>query len=174
MNASPSQGYDRVARALHWVMAALILTALPLGLLHDALKPRNVMPLHKSLGITVLALAVLRILWRLSHAAPPLPASIAPAQRMAAGAVHGLLYLLMLAMPMSGWAVASMGKYPLSWFGLVALPKLPLVKGTPLGDMIRLGHTIGGWLMLALLVGHVAAALWHHFRLKDNVLQRMA
>ena len=164
--------YDSVARLLHWAMAALILTALGLGLLHDALKPMNVMPLHKSLGLSVLMLAVVRILWRLTHRAPPLPAHIPPAQRAATGAVHGLLYLLMLAMPMSGWATASAGKYPLSYFGLFAWPKLAVTKGSAAAGAAHQAHGVGGWLMLALVAGHIAAAIWHRMR-RDGIMERM-
>ena len=162
--------YDTVARALHWAMAALILLALALGMLHDALKPMNVMPLHKSLGLSVLVLAVVRIVWRMTHAAPPLPASLPPVQRALTAMVHGLLYLLMLAMPMSGWATASAGKYPLSYFGLLAVPKLAMSK--PMGAIAHQAHGVQGWLMLALLAGHIGAAIWHRGR-RDGIMERM-
>lgn len=84
-----------------------------------------------------------------------------------------LLYGLMLAMPLSGWIMASAGKYPLTWFGLFDLPKLPVTRADPLYELGHEGHEILGWVMLALVIFHVGAALRHHFVLRDNVLQRM-
>jgi cytochrome b561 len=93
--------------------------------------------------------------------------------RLAARGVHVLLYGLMLAMPLSGWIMASAGKYPLTWFGLFDLPKLPVTRADPLYELGHEGHEILGWVMLALVIFHVGAALRHHFVLRDNVLQRM-
>lgn len=165
--------YDAVARALHWAIAVLILVNLPLGLLHDALKPVNVMPMHKSLGLTVLVLSVVRIVWRLLHPAPPLPGRLSMAQRSAATTVQGLLYILMLALPLSGWIFTSAGKYPLRIFNLFNWPKLALEKGSALEHLAHSGHAFGSWAMLILVVGHAGAALWHQFCLRDGIFRRM-
>jgi len=166
--------YNQVARALHWIMAVLVIGNLAGGLLHDALEDVvNLMPVHKAVGMSVLALAVVRIAWRFTYRAPAYPEEMGALARLAARGVHVLLYGLMLAMPLSGWIMASAGKYPLTWFGLVDLPKLPVTRADPLYDIGHEGHEILGWVMLALVILHVGAALRHHFVLRDSVLQRM-
>lgn len=159
--------YNAGARTLHWIIAALILGNLASGLLDFAI------PVHKAIGMTVLALSVVRLGWRLAWKAPPYPASMSRAEVGAAHGVHALLYLFMVGMPLSGWIFSSAGKYPLTWFGLIELPKLAVTKGSALVSAGRSFHEIGGWLLLALVAGHIAAALRHHFMLKDGVLRRM-
>lgn len=164
--------YGGGARALHWITAAVIFVVLPLGLLHDALKPFNVMPLHKGLGLTLLLVGPARILWRVTHRTvfPPLAS---PLLERAAAAVHGLLYLLILAMPLSGWVIASAGTYPLRLLGVVAWPKLAVAKGDAILGLAHEIHELGGWLLLGLIAVHAGAALWHHLHLRDGVLRRM-
>lgn len=170
-----SDRYNRVARALHWIIAALIIGNLAGGLLHDALEDViNLMPLHKASGMTVLALSLARIAWRFTWRAPAYPAEMSGLEVFAARATHGVFYALMLAMPVTGWIMSSAGKYPLSWFGLFDLPKLPVSRDDPLYAIGRGGHELLGWMFLALVILHVGAALRHHFILKDNVLRRMA
>ena len=123
--------YTRVAIAFHWVIAALIVFNLWLGLAHDSL-PRDwqVMPVHKSVGLTVLVLTLARIAWRLAHPAPPLPADLQPWERIAANASHFLLYAFMLAMPLTGWMMVSGPKRrPLEWFFQFDVPYLPVSSG---------------------------------------------
>lgn len=170
-----AQRYNRVARALHWIIAALIIGNLAGGLLHDALEDViNLMPLHKASGMTVLALSLVRIAWRVTWRAPAHPKGMSGLEVLAAKATHLLFYGLMLAMPVTGWIMSSAGKYPLSWFGLFDLPKLPVTRESTLYEIGHEGHELLGWLFLALVVLHVGAALRHHFLLKDNVLRRMA
>lgn len=170
-----SDRYNRVARALHWIIAALIIGNLAGGLLHDALEDViNLMPLHKASGMTVLALSLVRIAWRFTWRAPAYPAEMSGLEVFAARATHGVFYALMLAMPVTGWIMSSAAKYPLSWFGLIDLPKLPVSRDDPLYAIGRGGHELLGWMFLALVILHVGAALRHHFILKDNVLRRMA
>lgn len=170
-----AQRYNRVARALHWIIAALIIGNLAGGLLHDALEDViNLMPLHKASGMTVLALSLVRIAWRVTWRAPAHPKGMSGLEVLAAKATHLLFYGLMLAMPVTGWIMSSAGKYPLSWFGLFDLPKLPVTRDSALYNIGHEGHELLGWLFLALVVLHVGAALRHHFLLKDNVLRRMA
>lgn len=165
--------YSRVAIAFHWAIAALIVFNLWLGLGHDSL-PRewNVMPAHKAVGITILALTVARIVWRLTHPAPPPPADIQPWERIAARASHIALYGFMLAMPLTGWAMVSGAKRrPLDWFGAFDIPYLSVTE--PISEWGHDAHELLGWGLIALVVVHVAAALRHHFLLRDNVLARM-
>ncbi|WP_448657338.1 cytochrome b [Sphingomonas sp. CJ99] len=171
-----SRRYSRVAQAFHWAIAAAILVNLPLGLFSDALAPVTgpVMPLHKSIGLTVLALSVARLGWRIANPAPPLPATVSAAERRLAGAVHAFLYALMILVPLSGYAMSSAGNRPLDWFGLFPVPKLPVVRDTPLYDVAHEGHELLGLALGALAIGHILAALRHQWLLKDGMLKRMA
>lgn len=167
--------YNSVARALHWILAVLIIGNLAGGLLHDALEGViEVIPLHKATGILILALTVFRIMWRLTNRPPPLPGHVRGAERVGAQAAHVGLYTLMLLLPITGWIFSSAGKWPIGFYGLFDVPKLPFTKGDPIVGAAHEGHEILGWVFLALIVLHVAAALRHHFILKDNVLRRMA
>lgn len=170
----PTERYNHVARALHWIIAVLIIGNLAGGLLHEAIKDTvNLIPIHKASGMTVLALSLVRVAWRFTWRAPAYPPGMSALQSTAARATHLVFYGLMLAMPMSGWIMASAGKYPLSWFGLIDLPKLPVTRDDPLYGIAREAHEVLGWLFLALAVLHIAAALRHHFMLRDSVLRRM-
>lgn len=170
--------YDHVAMGLHWLMAAAILGLLGLGFTMTGLKPGSPLQfklyqLHKSVGVLVFLLAAARLGWRLGHRPPPLPAAMGPAERLLAHAGHGTLYALMLGLPLAGWAVVSTSPYniPTMVFGLVNLPHLPMPRD--LNPTAKGAHLIGAWLLVATLVGHVAAALRHHFVLRDEVLTRM-
>lgn len=174
---SPSR-YDRVAMTLHWVMAAAILALMTAGFVMTGLKPGSpqqfeMYQIHKSVGMTVLALAVLRLAWRLGHRPPPLPPAMTGWERTGAHVAHWGLYTLMIAMPLVGWAVVSTSPYniPTLLYGVVPVPHLPLPR--TLNDAAKLTHAAGAWLMIALLAGHVGAALRHHLLLKDDVLSRM-
>jgi cytochrome b561 len=166
--------YNRVARWLHWTIAVLIIANLVIGIFHDGLgKAFPAMPIHKSIGMLVLVLSLVRLGWRLTHPAPPLPASVSRIETGLAHGFHWLLYALMIVMPMSGWIFSSAGKYPLGFFGLFEIPKFALTKADPIVGLAHEGHEVLGYAMAALVVGHIAAALRHHFLLKDGVLRRM-
>ena len=164
--------YSSVAIAFHWTIAALILVNLAIGLLHDAFKGVPLMPLHKSIGLTVLVLSIARLGWRLGHPAPALPAGIPGWQRGLAGLTHAALYALMILMPLTGWwfVSAATKKNPLDWFGLFPIPYLPVTAG---GGLTHEAHEILGWAMLALIVLHVGGALKHHLIDRDTILLRM-
>jgi cytochrome b561 len=170
----PAERYNRLARALHWTIAVLVLGNIAGGLLHDTIKDTvNLMPIHKASGMTVLALTLVRVAWRFTWRAPAHPVGMSALEGLAAKGTHLVFYGLMLAMPVSGWLMASAGKYPLMWFGLFDLPKLPVTRDDPLYDVAHEAHELLGWLFLALAVLHIAAALRHHFLLRDSVLRRM-
>lgn len=169
--------YSTVAIAFHWTIAAMIIVNLWLGLFHDGLPSEwKVMPVHKALGITVLVLTIGRIIWRLMHRPPPMLASVTGWERTAATLMHWALYALMLIMPLTGWAMSSVGRdggppRPLTWFFLFDIPYLPVNSA-----MAGIGHDLHGilgYLMTFLVVLHIAAALRHHFLLKDATLVRM-
>lgn len=166
--------YDRGAIAFHWVIAALVLFNLWLGLFHDSLPSDwKVMPVHKSVGVTVLVLTLGRIAWRLTHKPPHLPGHMAGWEKSLTKAVHFIFYALLLVLPLTGWLLSSNPEKPrpIEWFFLFELPVLP---ATP--DIARAAHEaheILGLTMAALVVIHIAAALRHHFLLRDRVLARM-
>lgn len=161
-----AQRYSRGAILLHWGIAALVLVNLWIGLIGGS------MSAHKAIGITVLVLTLGRIGWRLGHAPPPLPPETSSWERLAATSAHLFFYALLLIVPLSGWAMVSGAKrYPLDWFGLFPLPYLPISPSAAgLGHEV---HEVVGFAMAGLVVLHVAAALRHHFLLRDGVLLRM-
>lgn len=168
-------GYTRTAVSLHWLIAGLIISAFALGWVMTEL---SVSPLkvkmfnwHKWVGMTILALAALRTIWRLTHPAPPLLPM--PAwQRVSAHALHGLLYLLMFALPLSGWAYSNATGYPIVYLGLWRLPDL-VAKDKELAAQLVDLHEALGWVLVAVLAVHVLAALKHHFVDRDDTLRRM-
>jgi cytochrome b561 len=175
-NQQPPDRYGAPAQIFHWVIAALIVTQfvlartaedLPLGVHKLALLAR-----HKSFGMTVLMLAVLRLLWRLWHPAPPLPSGMKPWERIAAHATHVAFYVLLFAMPLTGWMMSSAKNYSVSWFGLFTWPNL-IGKSEPAFDFLKSTHDLLSDVLFAIAVLHILAALKHHFWERDDVLLRM-
>jgi cytochrome b561 len=163
------------ARFFHWLMALAILGNGIFGLWMTGLAPSlskiNIFALHKSIGLTVLALFLLRLAWRMADRRPPDEPS--PAwQRLAAHVTHGLLYVLIVALPVSGWVFNSAHGYPLQWFKLFNLPPL-VAKDDAVRHIAIIVHEYLFYGLLLVLAAHAGAALWHHFILRDNVLRRM-
>ncbi len=171
-----STSYTPVAKALHWLMAVLIVGLLALGLvMHEMpLSPRKLelYSWHKWFGVTVFLLVWLRLAWRLTHRPPALPATLSPPMQRLARAGHALLYGLMIVIPLSGWLMSSAKGVQTVWFGVVPLPDL-LPRDRALGDLLQQAHQLLNLLLMLTLAGHVLAALWHHFVLKDDTLRRM-
>ena len=174
---STEQGWGALVRTFHWLIAVLIVAQGVIGLtmVQMGLTPAKVrvFALHKSIGMTILALVLLRIAWRLTERRPADPPAMPRWQRRAAHALHLALYALILALPLSGWWFNSTANAPLVWFGWFDLPSLtggydPIWKPRAL-----LLHQTLFWILVALLAGHVGAAFWHHFRERDDVLRRM-
>jgi cytochrome b561 len=168
--------YTAVAQALHWLIAALIVVQfslawtaddLPLGMHKLALLAR-----HKSFGMTVLMLAILRLAWRLFNPAPPLPAGMSKLERFLARATHVAFYVLLFAMPLSGWLMSSAKNYSVSWFGMFTWPNL-LAPNERWFDVLRSTHDVLSYVLFGVAILHIAAALKHHFWNKDDVLTRM-
>lgn len=169
----PVTRYNATARAIHAVLAVLVIVNLAVGLLQEQLeKAVNLTPLHMSIGLTVLFLSLARIAWRLTWKTPDYEPLLKRFDLLFAKIAHGLFYALMLILPLTGWIMASAGKGSLAWFG-VPFPKLAVEKGSQLAEVGSEGHEILGFAMLALVVLHVGAALRHHFILKDGVVRRM-
>jgi cytochrome b561 len=172
-----SARYSRVAILLHWLIAALILVNLYLGLFHeDMSKPvrASMMFYHKSIGLTVLALTMLRLVWRLMHRPPPDDAALKRWEVSLARATHWAFYFLLLAMPLTGWLLVSTGGKATSLFGLLNVPALPVSHADGPHDLFENLHTVFGYAMLALVVLHVAGALKHQLEGHRQVFGRMA
>jgi cytochrome b561 len=174
MKPDPSH-FNLLARLLHWSMAVLILTMLFVGVIMVAsltLRPALI-DLHRPLGIAILLLALVRLGNRLSHRPPPLPADLPALQKFAAVASHWVLYALMLAMPLIGWAMLSAGGYPVVMFGSVHLPAI--VPHSPgLYAPLRAAHGLLAYLLFATVLVHLSAALYHAWVRRDGVFQAMA
>ena len=161
---------------LHWLTFVLVLGMAFVGLLmvDMASSPAKIQvyALHKSFGLTVLALTALRLLWRLAGRTPQPVAGTAAWQHRLAQASHGALYLLLLAVPLSGWWFNSAAGFGLRWFALLPLPRLtsfdPATKA-----LARATHESLFYLLASVVLLHAAAALWHHYRLGDRTLSRM-
>jgi cytochrome b561 len=171
-----SAGYTGVAIGLHWLIAFAIIGAFALGLYMSDL-PLSPLKLklyswHKWAGVTIFLFVVLRLGWRMLHRPPELPAAMPAWQRQAAAATHVLLYLLMLAVPLSGWLMSSAKGFQTVWFGVLPLPDL-VGKSKELGDLLKEVHELLNFSMAALVVAHLGAALKHHFVDRDDVLARM-
>jgi cytochrome b561 len=172
---SSAARYTRTAVALHWLIAGLIACGFTLGMVMTdlAASPQKLRlySYHKWIGITVLGLAALRGLWRLTHAAPallPMPQW----QAIAAKFTHAFLYVLMFAIPLTGWAFSSASGYQVVYLGRFPLPNL-VAKNKALAESLTEVHETLAWLMLGIVVVHVAAALKHHFVDRDDTLRRM-
>ncbi|MDD2776843.1 MAG: cytochrome b [Gallionella sp.] len=166
--------YTYPAMALHWLMALLIFVAFPLGIYAHELPfsplKLQLISYHKWLGVTILGLLLLRVIWRLTHTPPALLAT--NWQRTAAHGVHGLIYALLLAIPLSGWLMSSAKGIPVVYFELWQLPDL-VSKNKELGDLLKELHEGLNIGLLVLVALHIAAALKHHLIDKDSTLRRM-
>ena len=175
MIRNPPQAWGRVSIALHWLTAALILGLAAVGLLMTELPTSplkmQIYGLHKSFGLTVLALTLLRLAWRLLAGSPEaLPGN--KLQLLASRAVHAMLYALLFAIPLSGWLYNSASGFPLRWFGM-PMPKLFTGFNPALKQLAHALHENLFYLLAVLLVLHAGAALFHHYVRKDDTLKRM-
>jgi len=173
--------YGVVAMTLHWLIAAAIIGMLVFGKYMNGLPDTDankfaLYQLHKSVGITILVLSVARLGWRLVNVVPPLPAGMPAWQRWGAHLSHFGLYVLMIGIPLSGWARVSSDPIgiPTIWFGMFEIPPLPgLGVGKDISHDMHEAHELLGNAMILLLLLHVGAALKHHFWDRDTVLRRM-
>lgn len=168
--------YSAPARWIHWLTALAILTVIPAGLVMMRLPSGpaqdQLFDLHKSVGFTVLCLAILRVIVRLSYGAP-LPAPGLPRwQLVTSNAVHHALYLLIFVMPILGWAGSNAYGAPVSVFGLFTLPDL-VAKNDALSDRLNDAHQALGYVTAGLVSLHILGGLWHGLVRQDGVLSRM-
>ncbi|MEE4188101.1 MAG: cytochrome b [Roseobacter sp.] len=176
MLKNSSTAYGNVAKTFHWLLFAFLTFAIVMGNLLAAMpkgaEKLQASGLHKSFGAILLMLILLRLLWRLVNERPRLPEDITAAEAFLANGMHWVLYILMLAQPLSGILMSQAGGFPVSFFGLFEFPVF-MDKNPELASFFRGMHgTL--WILLVLAVlGHVGAALHHHFIRKDRVLKQM-
>jgi len=193
-----TQRYSKVAVILHWLIAIGIFSMLAFGWymaelpkdapkqiafdlfdfgiytlqLSEAVSPRTFyFGLHKSIGITLLALIIVRFLWRLTHKPPAMLTSYQPFERKLATGVHHLLYLMMFAVPLTGLIMAAASKYGAKWFDVTIIPGF---DNEMVRDIFHEAHEIAGVLIVAILALHIAGALKHQFIDKDETMKRMS
>jgi cytochrome b561 len=168
--------WGAVAQLLHWTVVVLIMAQfvlgyraanLPLGLQQLVLLAR-----HKSFGMTILLLAVLRIVWRALSRRPALPAGTKRWEAVATHASHSLLYLLLLAIPLSGWMMSSARSFPVGWFGMFYFPDL-VAPGETMFELMQRTHRALTVALLVVTVLHALVALKHHFVARDTVMRGM-
>jgi cytochrome b561 len=169
--------YSRVAVWLHWLIALLIAVNLLLGFFHEDFdKPVRsaMMDVHKSTGLTILLLSLARLAWRLGHRPPPFDPAMKAWEVGVARLVHWLFYLLLVALPLTGWMIVSTRGRATSWFGLFDVSPLPVAQGDDIHEFFEEAHEFLAYGILALLALHVAGALKHHFEGHRHRIGRMA
>jgi cytochrome b561 len=167
--------YTGVSKTLHWVIALLAFSQLAMGKLFEveADEPGSLFFWHTASGLLVLALMVVRLGWRLTHAVPAQPPTTPGWQQRAARITHVAFYGLLIALPVSGWLLASLDGDAVSFFGLFSVPPLPVPGGEASEDLLEEGHELLGNILLVLSGIHVLAGLKHHYIDRDDVLRRM-
>ena len=174
--ADVQQRYGIVAICLHWLIALCVICVVGLALTIERLDMGEtktaLTTLHKSVGLTIFMLTAARLGWRLAHPAPALPQNLSALMRRAAFTTHAVLYVLTFAMPVSGYISVAARARDTTFFWVLDIPRwVPLDRG--LARTAEMVHTNGQYVLYALLVGHVGAALYHGLLLKDGVFQRM-
>ena len=178
MTSSTAKGaYNGTARSLHWLILALLIAqyifAWTMPHIGRTVPVSTLIDLHVWFGVAILFVAVIRLLWRVTHREPEPEDGLPPWQMASAHVVHWLLYVLLFVVPILGWINASWRGMTVSFFGLFDLPKLLATRATGWGFTGDLHGLLANYVMLALVGIHVAAALYHHFIRRDRVLQRM-
>jgi cytochrome b561 len=169
--------YSAGARLFHWLVVLLLVVQIPAGIamIAPGLEQTTIdalFILHKGLGVVLLIVVLLRVLWRLTHPAPPMPESIPALERRIASATHTFLYLLLLVVAVSGYVHVIGGGYPIEWLDRMGVP--PLLPRMPeVAAWASLVHRFGSILLVAVVAVHVAEVMRHHLVVRDGVLSRM-
>jgi cytochrome b561 len=172
----PATRYTPTAIFIHWLMALLLIGLFSVGLYMSdlPLSPQKlkIYSWHKWAGVTAFVLVLVRLAWCAGHPPPALPAAMPGWQKTAAHGLHHLLYLLMIAIPLSGWLMSSAKGFQTVYFGILPLPDL-LQKDKELGELLESMHTALNFTLAALVLAHIGAAVKHHLLDRDDVLARM-
>jgi cytochrome b561 len=175
-HGAAAESYSGFAKFLHWVIAISVLVMIPVAVAMLNLEPGNLQnvlyTVHRSLGVLVLALMIVRIFYRFIHGAPAPEPTLDPFQRIASHLVHMALYVLVTAQALIGWIATSAYGAPISFFGLFTVPAL-VEKDQTLATPLFTAHLVLAFAIAGLLLLHIGAALYHYFIRKDGVLQRM-
>ena len=176
MHGGRPPAYTAVARTIHWIVAALVLGTIPIGIVMANMGsgPRKdaLYHLHESIGIVVLMLMIVRLGYRLTHPPLPLPEDIPAIQRLAAETTHRALYALLILQPIIGYIAKSAYPAPMVFFGLFALPPV-WPENNALAETLFTVHRVMGFTVAGLLCAHIGGALFHQFIRRDDVLMRM-
>jgi cytochrome b561 len=172
---SNSGRYTAVSKTLHWIIALLAFSQLAMGKFFEieADEPDSLFGWHTAFGLSVLALMMVRLGWRLTHSVPNLPQTTPGWQKIAARTTHIAFYVLLIALPVSGWLLASVEGDAVSYFGWFTVPSLPVPGGEASEDFLEETHELLGNALLVLAGLHVLAGLKHHYLDRDDVLRRM-
>jgi len=181
--AHPDGQYGRTAKWFHWITVGLMAIALPTGFVikfitgeADGAYKMAFYAIHESAGLTILFVAIARILWKRRNPPPPHPANLPAPMRIAATATHHTLYALLIIQPILGFLATNAWGFPMrgrtAYLGLIDMPKF-MEAWNELAIVLSWGHTIGGYLLLVLLVVHIGAAIFHHAIRRDGTLMRM-
>lgn len=174
MDTAP--GYSLTARVLHWTTAALVLTMIPIGIAManaDFGKAQDALyHLHRSIGALLVPIVIARLLYRINHPTPPLPADVPAIQQLAAHATHWGLYALLIVQPVVGWIATSSYRAPVLFFWLFELPPI-WPEDRAFSEKMFVAHRFLGIAMALMICAHIGGALFHHFIRKDRVLMRM-
>ncbi|NYH20705.1 cytochrome b561 [Paraburkholderia bryophila] len=166
--------YDAVAKFFHWLVVVLIAAQFVIGWtmpdIHKDTRPDGLIAWHLGVGATLIAVVVLRIVWRFTHR--PTPAALSPVLSVVSHITHGLLYVALVVVPVLGWANASSRGWSVRLLGLLPYPAIAQT-GSPTGHAMGDIHGVLAWVLFALIALHVAAALFHRFVLRDRIVQRM-
>lgn len=177
MLSNTKQSWGSISIGLHWLTVILIIGLAVVGLIMTDLPTSplkmQIYALHKSFGLTVLALTLIRLAWRLLSATPDEVPNTSRLQSWLARIVHGMMYVLLFAIPLSGWLYNSAAGFPLRWFGLLSLPKLFTGFNPSIKEFALETHETLFYVLAVLILIHAIAGLWHHYVLRDTILKRM-
>lgn len=176
MNTQSNERYSSPAIVLHWLIALVLIGLVGLGFFMTDMKMSptklQVYSWHKWIGVSVFFLVLVRLAWRIVRRPPPLPAGTSPLMKLLAHGGHMMLYVLMLAVPLSGWLMSSAKGFQTVWFGVLPLPDL-ISRDLALGSQLSQAHFVLNVAMIVLVIGHVLAAVAHQFIKRDGTLYRM-
>ena len=176
MSEKAGERFGPVAIFLHWFIAVCIVFSVAFGLISGyadtAEVTRTTMEVHQTIGVTIFFMALARLGWRLTHPAPKLPAAMPRSQKIAAAITHGTLYLILFALPITGYVGLAARGRPITLFGLFDLPNV-VTRSLKTSAAFQNVHNNLQYILYALLILHVGAALYHQFVIKDGLLSRM-